>query len=262
MDLADGLRASGESVGVVENIRANARQLVGAPALFRLPRSAEWVRRALLDRCLEVWLLMQPRPSARVDAFAAASDHEWMPLDATGLPVPGERIRSCPLGAPGALAWVAESHWRLRDPAHPLCLDPRDGRCHPVEGVRIYEGAACLAQLPSKGLERALWSSMPLWATRLVLRTQESAPRRLHSITATEAMRAGFLGIGESARTRFLADFEAAHGPQSAGDDPWMWRVCFEPADARGAGALNDSGVAQRKGLAARKLRFAKTVIE
>jgi hypothetical protein len=143
-----------------------------------------------------------------------------------------------------------------------LRLEPRDGRCRPNEVARIYEGAACLAQLPPESLDRALWSSMPMWATRLVLRTEASTPRRLHSITAEEARQAGHAGAPVCPRTKFLVDFEIAHGPRSSSDDPWMWRVRFELADARGVGALIDSRVAQRKGPAARKLHYAKSVIE
>jgi len=261
MDLADPIPASDELGSTADSVRSVVA-VPGAVRLYRLPRAAEWVERVLAGGCREVWLLMQPRPLDRVEEFVAGPDHQWLPLDAQGRPVPGERVRHSPLGGRGDLAWVAESHWRTKAPVDTLRLQPRDGRCRPNEVARIYEGAACLAQLPPQSLERALWSSMPVWATRLILRTEESTPRRLHSITAEEARQAGHVGAPACARTKFLVDFEIAHGPRSSSDDPWMWRVCFEPADTRGVGALIDSGVAQRKGPAARKLHYAKTVIE
>ncbi|SDE04647.1 hypothetical protein [Aquimonas voraii] len=261
MDLADPNPASVELGSTADSVRGTVGR-PGAVRVYRLPRAAEWVERVLAGRCREVWLLMQPRPSDRVEKFVAGPDHQWLPLDALGRPLLGERVRRSPLGGPGDLAWVAESHWRTKAPMGTLRLEPRDGRWRPNEGARIYEGAACLARLPPQSLDRALWSSMPVWASRLVLRTEETTPRRLHSITAEEARQAGHAGAPVCPRTRFLVDFEIAHGPRSSSDDPWMWRVCFEPADARGVGALIDSGVARRKGPAARKLHFAKTVIE
>ncbi len=261
MDLADPNPASVELGSTADSVRGTVGR-PGAVRVYRLPRAAEWVERVLAGRCREVWLLMQPRPSDRVEKFVAGPDHQWLPLDALGRPLLGERVRRSPLGGPGDLAWVAESHWRTKAPMDTLRLEPRDGRWRPNEGARIYEGAACLARLPPQSLDRALWSSMPVWASRLVLRTEETTPRRLHSITAEEARQAGHAGAPVCPRTRFLVDFEIAHGPRSSSDDPWMWRVCFEPADARGVGALIDSGVARRKGPAARKLHFAKTVIE
>jgi hypothetical protein len=191
------------------------------------------VELALAGRCRELWLLMQPRPGQQISGFAQGQNHEWLPLDAAGAPRATERVRRCPIGAPGDAFWVAESHWRVIDSSFQKLVTTVDGCTRTGEDTRIYDGAACLSNLPAEAVARELWPSMPFWASRLVLRTLESTPRRLHSVTAGEACDAGFSAPSSSPRTRFIADFEAGHGPRSSADNPWMWRVRFEQSTLR-----------------------------
>jgi hypothetical protein len=232
MDLSDPPPWCTEVGSAAEGLR-NGGFSCGPFAVHRLPRSADWVELALAGRCRELWLLMQPRPGQQISGFAQGKNHEWLPLDAAGAPRVTERVRRCPIGAPGDAFWVAESHWRVIDSSFQTLVNAVDGCTRAGEDTRIYDGAACLSRVPAKAVTRELWSSMPIWASRLVLRTLESTPRRLHSITPEEAREAGFGGLGVSPRMRFLANFETAHGPRSAGDDPWMWRVRFEQSTLR-----------------------------
>lgn len=229
MDLSAPATASCELAGSAKVLNGHS----SAPltrAACRLPRTTDWVRRTLVGDCHEVWLLMQPRPGQGVAGFSPpVTGHEWLPHDVAGARIKHERVRACPLGGPGSLVWVAESHWCLRDPVLACSLPSSEVRSREGEASRVFEGATCLARLPPGAVEHALWTAMPRWASRLALQLIDCTPRRLQSVTEAEAAAAGARAQGRSRRMSFLAAFEASHGPRSSADNPWMWRVRFRP---------------------------------
>lgn len=217
--------------------KRDKQNVVERPILF----SGDMVRAILDGHKTQTRRIIKPQPVRTHSEVWQLSEKHWMHQW-----IPGQHagpVAHCPYGRPGHRLWVRET-W-LPDPPMDGTWDYyafTDGVIYNFDALpeqfRSPEHVMYEASQPDVNLRWKPSIHMFRWASRITLEITRVRVERLQDISDQDAVREGVEALDSfdpefGARGTFRELWQSINGETSWDENPWVWAVEFELAEAR-----------------------------